>query len=144
VRSSELEAGESALEEMSGRVAGVDSKVAEAEARAREAEGRLRDVERQLADKDGLLKYVEEEVERVKGGCVGGVCWRVGAWSSLHTCCMSHFDRFGGRLNVNVCVCGHFIAPAGLYEKREARLREERDAARNAAAATALQQVGPG
>jgi hypothetical protein len=40
--------------------------VAAAESRAREAEARAKDAEKAATDKDALIKYVEEEVDRVK------------------------------------------------------------------------------
>ncbi|MEW5311510.1 MAG: hypothetical protein WDW38_003219 [Sanguina aurantia] len=76
---SEIEAGESALE-------GMESGSSDALSKCKEAEARLKVVEDALAEKDGMIKYVGEEVERVKG----------------------------------------------MFEKREARLRDERDAARTA------------
>ncbi|GFR43792.1 hypothetical protein Agub_g4909 [Astrephomene gubernaculifera] len=58
--------------------------LAEAQARLKEVEGRLRTATEEVVEKDRVIKYVEEEVDRVKG----------------------------------------------LFEKREQRLRDERDAAR--------------
>lgn len=63
----EIEAGEAALEAMSTSTSTADARVAAAESRAREHEARAKALEKQLSDKDELIKYVEEEVERVKG-----------------------------------------------------------------------------
>lgn len=60
---SEIEAGETALE-------GMESGVADAQTKCKEAEARLKITEEALAEKDGMIKYVEEEVERVKGELV--------------------------------------------------------------------------
>lgn len=60
MRRSEIEAGESALE-------GMESGSSDALSKCKEAEARLKVVEDALAEKDGMIKYVGEEVERVKG-----------------------------------------------------------------------------
>ena len=60
-------AGESALEGMSQAVACAQGKLRAAEERAGEAERAQRAAQEQLGEKEGLIKYVEEEVERVKG-----------------------------------------------------------------------------
>lgn len=49
--------------------------VRDAETRARDAETRARTAEQQLTEKSELIKFVEEEVERVKGEGRGREDW---------------------------------------------------------------------
>lgn len=60
----------------------MESGVADAQTKCKEAEVRLKNTEEALAEKDGMIKYVEEEVERVKGELANqyfceqaGPCW---------------------------------------------------------------------
>ena len=53
--------------------------------RAREAEEKAKSLEAQLAEKDGLIKYVEEEVERVKGvWCIASAAMSDGLVTALY------------------------------------------------------------
>jgi hypothetical protein len=67
VHRAELVAGEAALEAAGPAVAEAQAQQREAEQRTQEAEGRLQGLEAQLREKSDLIRYVEEEVERVKG-----------------------------------------------------------------------------
>lgn len=57
---SEIEAGEAALERMS-------ASMSEAQAKQREAEAKLKATQDALAEKDSMISYINEEVDRVKG-----------------------------------------------------------------------------
>lgn len=56
----EIEAGEAALEQ-------VSASLAEAQARLQEAEGKQKSAQGALAEKEAMINYVNEEVDRVKG-----------------------------------------------------------------------------
>jgi multidrug resistance efflux pump len=59
-RRSDLEAAERAMQQL-------EAGLAAATRRAEEAEGQARSLREGMGEKDAMLKYVEEEVDRVKG-----------------------------------------------------------------------------
>ena len=63
----EIEAGESALEQ-------VSASLTEARAKHLEAESKLREAQQALAEKEAMINYINEEVDRVKGKQANGNC----------------------------------------------------------------------
>lgn len=138
-RRAEIEAQEGVIEQLEGKLAGAERRLKEAERRAAAAEAAV-------AEKEGMLGYVGEEVERVKAlfeqkarvllglGVVGRAILGAAAQvtAGVLGCTTGQWQLL--QLRITAAQATHAMALAPLCCPQEARLAQERDAARREAA----------